>query len=147
MHKSYKFIIWIHIYGKCSKIANTSLFSDKMLVIKAGNSKMLARIANGEDPDQTASKEAVGSGSALLRPFWQATSVQKFTTYTVGFHTFYTCSSSDFIKLPICLMTNISEMFHWHKILLINVSYLYKYQPHQGILFRDFPFSFWGHNP
>ena len=40
-----------------------------MLYIKAGISKMLVRIANREDPDQTASFEAVWSGSALLVPF------------------------------------------------------------------------------
>ena len=55
-------------YSKCSKILNTFLFlfSNKMLVIKAGIHKMLFRIANSEDPDQTASSEAVWSGSALF---------------------------------------------------------------------------------
>ena len=37
-----------------------------MLVIMAGIHKMLVRIANSEDPDQTASSEAVWSGSALF---------------------------------------------------------------------------------
>ena len=37
-----------------------------MLAIMAGNHKMLVRIANREDPDQTASEEAVWSGSALF---------------------------------------------------------------------------------
>ena len=37
-----------------------------MLVIKSGIHKMLVRIANREDPDQTASSEAVWSGSALF---------------------------------------------------------------------------------
>ena len=37
-----------------------------MLVIWAGIDKMLVKIANREDPDQTASEEAVCSGSALL---------------------------------------------------------------------------------
>ena len=43
--------------SKCSKISNTFpiLFSNKMLVIKAGIHEMLVRIANREDPDQTAS--------------------------------------------------------------------------------------------
>ena len=43
------------------KILNTFLFlfSTKMLVIRAGIHKMLVRIANREDPDQTASSEAV----------------------------------------------------------------------------------------
>ena len=37
-----------------------------MLVIKAGVNKLLVRIANSEDPDQTASSEAVWSGSVLF---------------------------------------------------------------------------------
>ena len=37
-----------------------------MLVIKAESHKMLVRIANGEDTDQTASSEAVWSVSALF---------------------------------------------------------------------------------
>ena len=35
------------------------LFSNEMLVIKAANCKMLVRIVNREDTDQTASLEAV----------------------------------------------------------------------------------------
>ena len=48
-------------YGKCSKISNTFLFLflNKMLVIRPGIHKMHVRIANKEDPDQTASSEAV----------------------------------------------------------------------------------------
>ena len=44
------------------KISNTFfsfLFSNKMLVIKVGIHMMLVRKANREDPDQTASEEAV----------------------------------------------------------------------------------------
>ena len=37
-----------------------------MLVIMAGTHKMHVRIANREDPDQTASSEAVWSGSSLI---------------------------------------------------------------------------------
>ena len=50
-----------HAYGKCSKILNTFLFlfSNKMVVIKAGINKMIVIIANREDPDQTASTDAV----------------------------------------------------------------------------------------
>ena len=49
------------MYGKCSKNLNTFLipFSHEMLVIRAGNDKMLGIIANGEDLDQTSSSEAV----------------------------------------------------------------------------------------
>ena len=48
-------------YSKCSKISSTFLlwFLNKMLVIRAGIHKMHVRIANSEDPDQTASSEAV----------------------------------------------------------------------------------------
>ena len=35
------------------------LFSNKMMVIRAGIHKLLIRIANREDPDKTASSEAV----------------------------------------------------------------------------------------
>ena len=48
-------------YGKLSKISPTFhfLFSKKMCVIRAEIHKILVRIANREDPDQTASSEAV----------------------------------------------------------------------------------------
>ena len=51
----------IKIYDKCSKILNTFLFllSTKLLVFSDGIDKTLVRIANREDPDQTASSEAV----------------------------------------------------------------------------------------
>ena len=54
--------VLVIIYGKHSKVANTFLFlfSNKILVIRAG----LVRKANEEVPDQTASSEAVCSGSA-----------------------------------------------------------------------------------
>ena len=48
-------------HSKCSKISNTFLFlfSYKMLGYNAGIHKMIVRIANREDHDQTASEEAV----------------------------------------------------------------------------------------
>ena len=48
-------------YGKYSKISNIFffLFSKKMWIVKAGFHDILVQIANREDPDQTASKEAV----------------------------------------------------------------------------------------
>ena len=51
----------INLYGKCSKILNTSHFplSTRILAIRDGIDKMFVRIANREDPDQTASSEAV----------------------------------------------------------------------------------------
>ena len=50
--------------GAFPKIAGKSpdflfLISSKILIIKAGIPKILVRIANREDPDQTASEEAV----------------------------------------------------------------------------------------
>ena len=55
-------------YRECSKILSTLLFlfSNKMVVIRAGKNKMLGRIVNREDPDQTASSEGVWSGFALF---------------------------------------------------------------------------------
>ena len=52
---------FIAIKGKCSKISNTFCFllSKKIWVIRAGIHKLLVKIANREDPDQTASSEAV----------------------------------------------------------------------------------------
>ena len=50
------------LYGKCSKILNTFpfLFPNKMLVIRVVKiHKILVRIANRADPDQTPSEEAV----------------------------------------------------------------------------------------
>ena len=54
--------------GKCSKnFEHFSLFVlNRTLVISATTHKMLVRIANREDPDQTASSEAVWSCSALF---------------------------------------------------------------------------------
>ena len=52
-------LMFIPVYN--SKISNTFLFlfSNKMLVLRDRIHKILARIANREDPDQTASSEAV----------------------------------------------------------------------------------------
>ena len=61
------------------------LFSNKILVIRAG--KMFVIIANREDPDQTASSEAVNPGlhclSSQTRPYWPATSLWNFRRSTV----------------------------------------------------------------
>ena len=46
------------MYSKCSNIWNTFRFSNKMMVFKAGIHKILVRIANGVDPDQTASEKS-----------------------------------------------------------------------------------------
>ena len=56
-----------------------------MLVIRARIHKMFVRIANREDPDQTASSEAVSDMGlhCLSKLFWPATSVRNFRTFTV----------------------------------------------------------------
>ena len=58
------------IYGKCPKILNSLLFlfSNKMLLIRAGIHRMPVRIGNRENPDHSASSEAVWCRSALF--FW-----------------------------------------------------------------------------
>ena len=57
------------VYHKCSKISNTFLFlfSNKMLVFRAGIHKILVRIAKREDPGQTASEDM--GLRRLSRPF------------------------------------------------------------------------------
>ena len=73
-------------YGKCSKILNTFLFlvSNKLLLFMAGYHKMLVRTANTENPDQTASSEAVWSGFAMfVLAFLVGTSVRNLRTLTV----------------------------------------------------------------
>ena len=69
---------------KCSKISNTFLFlfSTKMLVIRADIHKLLARIADREEPDQTASFWDCPVCLSLF--FWQATSVRNVRTFTVS---------------------------------------------------------------
>ena len=56
-------------YGKCSKILSTFLFLISNNIgyqYMADIHKMLVRIVNREDSNQTASSEAVGSGSVLF---------------------------------------------------------------------------------
>ena len=43
-----------------------NVLKDKILVFRSGIQGLLVRKANREDPDQTASSEAVWSGSALF---------------------------------------------------------------------------------
>ena len=58
---------------------------------------MLVRIANREDPDQTASSETVSEVQSdlglpcLSRLLWQANTVQNFRTFTVDTSS-YTCT-------------------------------------------------------
>ena len=88
--------IWYHCssYSKRSKISSNFLFlfSSKITVLRMKFTKCLQN-SKQENPDQTASSEAVWSGSALFvsdlglpclsMPFLQATSVQNFRTFTV----------------------------------------------------------------
>ena len=73
---------------------------------------MLARIANREDPDQTASS-ALGL-PCLSRPFWQATSVRNFRTFTV-LH----------VKSGL---TSVKSLIHvcWHKCILEQIQHTVK---------------------
>ena len=62
------------------KILNAFLFSNKMSVFRTGIHKLLVRLANREDPDQTASDLGLHWWSWS---FWQATSDQNFRTFTI----------------------------------------------------------------
>ena len=64
-----------------------SLFSAKMLVVRAGIHKMLVRIANRQYPDLTS---LIWVCAVLLGLFGMATSVRNFRTSTVHLYT-YTC--------------------------------------------------------
>ena len=66
-------------YGRCPEISNIFLFlfSNNMFIIRAKIHKMLVKIPNREDPDQT----DLGL-CCLSRPLWQATSIQNFRTFT-----------------------------------------------------------------
>ena len=66
--------------NKCSKISNTFLllFSNKIMVIRASIDKLLVRIANREDPDQTASSDL--GLSCLTRPNCRGVEIVKFST-------------------------------------------------------------------
>ena len=70
---------------KCSKISNTFrfLFSNNMVVIRAGTHNMLVRKANGKDPDQLLQKQSDLGMSCLLRLLRQAPTVRNFRTFTV----------------------------------------------------------------
>ena len=74
----------IYMYRKCSKILNTFLilFSNKMLMFRAGIYKILVRIANRGDPDQIKKQSDLGL-RCLSRPFKQAAGVRNFRTFTI----------------------------------------------------------------
>ena len=84
-----------NMYSKCSKISNSFHFlhvsSNKLLVIRAGNHKMLVRI-DSKDLNQTSSKKQSDLDlCCVYRPFRQASSVHNFSTATVhdlssGYH-------------------------------------------------------------
>ena len=78
-----------------------------MWVIRAGIHKKLVRIANREDPDQTAFQKQSDLGlHCLSRFFWQVTSVQNFRTFTVGRIHYYRAFSCNFGKRPLTRMGN-----------------------------------------
>ena len=54
------------------------------MVFRAGTHNLLVRGANREDPDHTAVLKQSDLGlRCLSKPFWQATSVENFRTFTV----------------------------------------------------------------
>ena len=64
-----------------------------MLVFRAEINKMLVRKANKEDPDQTASSEAVSSGSALfVEAFLARNYCQIIRTFTI--YQFLLCNNT-----------------------------------------------------
>ena len=72
-------------YGKSSKILNIFLFlcSTKLLVIRAGMHKMLARIAKGKTLIRLLLQKQSDLGLHYLsRCFWQKTSLGNFRTFT-----------------------------------------------------------------
>ena len=73
-----------------------------MLVFRVANHKMLARIANRKDPDQTASESDLGL-HCLSRPFWQATKVRNFRTLLWSSH-LINLSACSIILHPFCRM-------------------------------------------
>ena len=89
------------------------MFSNKILVLRAGIHKFLVRIANWEDPDNTASSEADLGLPSLSMPFWQASSDQNFRTFTVD------CKLASSISyLPqvfghshVCMLGNFANFF------------------------------------
>ena len=62
------------------------LFSNQMLVIRAGIHKILVRIGSREDPDQTASSNRMILVSCMFRTFWQATIVFEILEQLLAMH-------------------------------------------------------------
>ena len=84
-------------YSNCSKILNTFLFLflNKMLVFMAEIYEMVVRIANREDPDQSASKQ---SGPEFIKLF--------------------SCSTQRSTKLQLLIKTKIrTKEVSWFKSL------------------------------
>ena len=62
---------------------------------------MLVRITNRENPDQTAEKQSDLGLRCLSRPFWQATSVQNFRTFTKHSESINRHLLSNFVALHV----------------------------------------------
>ena len=79
-----------------------------MWVIRAGIHNIPVRKANREDPDRTASSEAVWSWPALfVLTFEQATSVQNFRTFTV----WLVMKNSQRLQDVRCLQAHFVDLF------------------------------------
>ena len=88
----------VNSYGKSSKISDSFLFlfSNKMMVIRAGIHKLLIRIAYVEDPD-------LGL-PCLSRHYRQATSVRNFRTFTIFgcLQTAFSAKTEPFFSTEFC---------------------------------------------
>ena len=84
-----------------------------LIICRTGIHKMLVRIANGENPDQTASEESYLGLCCLSRPFWQATVV-----FEILEHLSYVPHLIFIqINLYICILTSSSLfLFNNHKL-------------------------------
>ena len=81
------------------------LFSNKIMVIKAGIHKILVRITNREDPDQTVSSEAVWSESALfVQAFLDSNPVFEILEHLL--YIWYKHESSRHIHVWVCEIIN-----------------------------------------
>ena len=76
----------LYAYSKCSKISITfsllHFFSNKIAVFRAGIQKIIVRITDRKNPDQTASFDL--GLCCLSSPFWKAASVRNFIILTAS---------------------------------------------------------------
>ena len=90
-----------------------------MLALRAKIHKMLARIANKEDPIRLLlQKQSDLSLPCLYRPFWQASSVQNFRTFTV--HNKQVVSST--MKVLVYIDLHCTTVLFCNAVYLLNIT-------------------------